>query len=141
MAEIVRDRIDAGALAAAAARHDCGAIAQFQGTTRDHHEGRRVLRLEYEAYDRMAQEVLDHIEREACTMFDVATCGIVVRLGVVPPGEASVVITVAAAHHVHDDARRGRRLAHASRSMRSSTSCAMRSYASYSSLSTRRPSW
>ena len=98
MAEIVRDRIDAGALAAAAARHDCGAIAQFQGTTRDHHEGRRVLRLEYEAYERMAQEVLDRIEREACAKFDVATCGIVVRLGGVPPGEASVVITVAAGH-------------------------------------------
>ena len=98
MAEIVRTRIDAGALAAAAAREDCGAIAQFQGTTRDHHAGRRVTSLAYEAYERMAQDALDRIEREACGRFGIASCGVVVRLGVVPPGEASVVITVASAH-------------------------------------------
>lgn len=98
MAEIVRGVIDAGALSRAAARPDCGAIAQFQGTTRDHHEGRRVARLEYEAYESMAQAVLDRIEGEAVTRFAAATCGIVVRLGEVPAGEASVVVTVAAGH-------------------------------------------
>ncbi len=98
MAEIVRQPIDAAARAAAAARADCGAIAQFQGTTRDHHGGRRVTRLEYEAYERMALEALRRIEREAVGRFGVASCDVVHRLGLVPPGEASVVITVAAAH-------------------------------------------
>ncbi len=98
MAEIVRTRIDSAARAAAAARPDCGAIAQFQGTTRDHHAGRRVVRLEYEAYERMALDALGRIERGAIERFGVASCDVVHRLGVVPPGEASVVITVAAAH-------------------------------------------
>jgi molybdopterin synthase catalytic subunit len=98
VAEIVRARIDAGALATAAARTDCGAIAQFQGTTRDHHGGRRVTRLEYEAYESMAQAVLDRLEREAIERVGVASCAIVVRLGEVPAGEASVVVTVAAGH-------------------------------------------
>lgn len=98
MAEIVRGRIDAGALAGAAARPDCGAIAQFQGTTRDHHGGHRVMRLEYEAYESMALDVLNRIEREAVARYEVATCGIVARLGEVPAGEASVVVTVAGGH-------------------------------------------
>jgi molybdopterin synthase catalytic subunit len=98
VAEIVRTRIDPGALAAVAARPDCGAIAQFQGTTRDHHGGRRVTRLEYEAYETMAQVVLDRLELESTKRFAIATCTIVVRLGEVPAGEASVVVTVAAGH-------------------------------------------
>jgi hypothetical protein len=32
----------------------CGAVAAFVGTTRDHFDGRRVVRLEYEAYGPMA---------------------------------------------------------------------------------------
>jgi molybdopterin synthase catalytic subunit len=98
VAEIVRARIDAGARAAAAARPDCGAIAQFQGTTRDHHRGRRVTRLEYEAYERMARASLERIEREAIERFHVVSCDVVIRLGEVPPAEASVVITVASGH-------------------------------------------
>jgi molybdopterin synthase catalytic subunit len=98
VAEIVRTRIDAGARAAAAARPDCGAIAQFQGTTRDRHRGRRVTRLEYEAYERMAMDALQRIEREAIARFAVTSCDVVIRLGEVPPAEASVVITVASGH-------------------------------------------
>lgn len=98
MAELTREAIDAAARATAAARADCGAIVQFLGTTRDHHEGRRVLRLEYEAYERMALEALGRLEREACSRFGVATCDVVARLGVVPPAEASVVVTIASAH-------------------------------------------
>ncbi len=98
MAEITHEPIDHAARSAAAARPDCGAIVQFLGTTRDHHEGRRVLRLEYEAYESMALDALARIEHEACARFGVVACDIVARLGVVPPAEASVVVTVASAH-------------------------------------------
>lgn len=98
MAELVRDPIDSDRLARAAARPDCGAIAVFLGTTRDHHDGRRVTRLEYEAYAPMALEALEAIEREAATRFAIASCHVVHRLGEVPPAEASVVVVVAAAH-------------------------------------------
>lgn len=98
MAELTRSRIDDAALTAAAARADCGAIVSFLGTTRDHHEGRRVVRLEYEAYEPMALEALARIEREAVARFAVASCAVVHRLGEVPAAEASVAVVVAAAH-------------------------------------------
>ena len=98
MAELIRSRIDDAKLVAEAARPDCGAIASFLGTTRDHHQGRRVLRLEYEAYEPMALEALARIEREAIAKHGVASCVIVHRLGEVPAAEASVAVVVAAAH-------------------------------------------
>ena len=98
MAELVRAPIDFERLAREAARPDCGAIALFLGTTRDHHEGRTVLRLAYEAYEPMAIAALGRIEREAGVRFEVRSCRIVHRLGEVPLTEASVVVVVAAAH-------------------------------------------
>ena len=44
MAELVHTPIDVTPLLAAAARPECGALNLFLGTTRDHHEGRAVLR-------------------------------------------------------------------------------------------------
>ena len=98
MAELVEGPIEVERLLAAAARPECGAVVLFLGTTRDHHEGRRVVRLEYEAYPPMALAALERAEREAVERHAVASCRIVHRLGVVPPAEASVAVIVAAAH-------------------------------------------
>ncbi len=98
MAELTRDPIAVERLLAAAARPDCGAVALFLGTTRDHHEGRKVGRLAYEAYVPMALAALETLERQAVERFDIATCRIVHRLGEVPLTEASVAVVVAAAH-------------------------------------------
>lgn len=54
--------------------------------------------LAYEAYEPMARAALVALEQETTRRFDVASCTIVHRLGVVPPTEASVVVVVAAAH-------------------------------------------
>jgi molybdopterin synthase catalytic subunit len=98
VAELVHDRIAVDSLLAAAARPDCGAIALFLGTTRDHHEGRRVTRLAYEGYEPMALAALEAIERAAVGRFEVAACRIVHRLGEVPLAEPSVAVAVSAAH-------------------------------------------
>jgi molybdopterin synthase catalytic subunit/molybdopterin converting factor small subunit len=98
LASLVRASIALEPLLAAAARPDCGAVAFFVGTTRDHHEGRRVARLAYEGYEPMALAALAAIERAAPERFDVARCAIVHRLGEVPLTEASVVVVVSAAH-------------------------------------------
>jgi molybdopterin synthase catalytic subunit len=98
VAELIRTRIDVAPLIAAASRPDCGAVNLFLGTTRDHHEGKRVLRLEYEAYERMALVALNALEREACERFSLAHCAVVHRLGVVPVGEASVAVAMSSAH-------------------------------------------
>jgi len=96
--ELVHHPIDTDALLDEAAREDCGAVVLFLGTTRDHHDGRRVTRLAYEAYEPMAATALAAIERDACAKFAIAACRIVHRLGEVPPREASVAVVVTAAH-------------------------------------------
>jgi molybdopterin synthase catalytic subunit len=98
VAELTHESIDVAALLAAAARPACGAVNLFLGTTRDHHEGRRVVRLEYEAYERMALDMLGALEDAARERFGLAHCAIVHRLGVVPVSEASVAVVASAAH-------------------------------------------
>ena len=98
MAELTHGPIDTAALLARAARPDCGALALFLGTSRDHHEGRRVLRLGYEGYEPMALDALAKLERDAVERFEIAGCAIVHRLGDVPIAEASGAVIVAAAH-------------------------------------------
>ena len=98
MAELVRSPIDVGKLITEDSRPDCGAVSLFIGNSRDHNEGRRVTRLEYEAYEPMALVALETLERDARKRFQIATCRIVHRLGVVPLAEASVAVVVAAAH-------------------------------------------
>jgi len=98
VAELVRSPIDVGKLITEASRPDCGAVSLFIGNSRDHNEGRRVARLEYEAYEPMALAALDALERDARKQFKIASCRIVHRLGEVPLAEASVAVVVAAAH-------------------------------------------
>jgi len=80
------------------ASDDAGAIATFTGTTRAHSRGREVIRLEYEAYEGMAEAEMERIAaalREKYTLVDVA---IHHRVGVVEVGGTSVVIAVSSAH-------------------------------------------
>lgn len=98
MSRLTESPIDVVRLTAEGAREDCGAVVVFLGTTRDHHQGRRVLELAYEGYPRMAEPALERLEREACARFAIARCSIVHRLGVVPVGEASVAVVVTSAH-------------------------------------------
>ena len=80
------------------ASDDAGAIATFTGTTRAHSRGRDVIRLEYEAYEGMAEAEMERIAsvlRERYSLVDVA---IHHRVGVVEVGETSVVIAVSSAH-------------------------------------------
>ena len=74
-----------------------GGIVTFTGTVRDQTRGRRVLRLEYEAYVPMAERKLAEIGA-AIGRAHGAEVAIVHRIGVLAPGEAAVVIACAAAH-------------------------------------------
>jgi molybdopterin synthase catalytic subunit len=98
MYEIVSHPIDVSAVTAAVARPGAGAIVTFTGTTRDHNDGRRVTRLEYEAYPEMALTEMRKIGETAQQRWRVDGVGIVHRIGVVPIGEASVVIAVSSGH-------------------------------------------
>jgi len=98
VAELVRGTIDTTLLTASALRPECGAAVLFLGTTRDHHEGKQVERLFYEAYELMAIAALEALEVQATRRFEVASCAIVHRLGEVPIREVSVAVVVVARH-------------------------------------------
>lgn len=77
---------------------EAGAIATFTGTTRISSRGRRVTRLEYEAYEGMAENVMRGIAQELCKRYNVSNVAIHHRIGTVGIGETSVVIAVSAPH-------------------------------------------
>jgi molybdopterin synthase catalytic subunit/molybdopterin converting factor small subunit len=75
-----------------------GAIATFTGTTRVHSRGRKVIHLDYEAYEGMAQQVMAQIAEDLRRRYDLCEIAIHHRTGRVDIGEPSVVIAVSAAH-------------------------------------------
>ena len=84
--------------AAEVASDGAGAIATFVGTTRARSRGRDVIRLEYEAYEGMAEAEMERIASVLRDRHDVIDVAIHHRVGPVEIGETSVVIAVSAAH-------------------------------------------
>ena len=78
--------------------NSAGAVSVFVGTTRDHFEGKKVAKLEYEAYEPMAIKELRQICKDVRKKLEVTKICIVHRLGVVPVGESSVMIAVSSVH-------------------------------------------
>jgi molybdopterin synthase catalytic subunit len=77
---------------------EAGAIATFVGTTRARSRGREVVRLEYEAYEGMAQQTMERIAAGLRERYELLGVSIHHRVGTVGIGETSVVIAVSAAH-------------------------------------------
>lgn len=80
------------------ASDDAGAIATFTGTTRARSRGRDVVRLEYEAYEGMAEAEMERITADLKARHSLIDVAIHHRVGVVGIGETSVVIAVSSAH-------------------------------------------
>jgi MoaE-MoaD fusion protein len=74
-----------------------GGVVTFTGAVRDETRGRRVVRLEYEAYREMAERALAGIGAEVAREHG-AEVAIVHRVGTLLPGDAAVVIACAAPH-------------------------------------------
>jgi molybdopterin synthase catalytic subunit len=77
---------------------EAGAIATFSGTTREHSRGKPVVRLDYEAYEGMAEQVMAEIAEALHARYDLTAISIHHRIGTVGVGETSVVIAVSAPH-------------------------------------------
>jgi molybdopterin synthase catalytic subunit len=75
-----------------------GAIATFTGTTRIESRGRHVEHLDYEAYEGMAEQVMEQIADALTRRYDLCAVAIHHRVGRVRTGETSVVIAVSAPH-------------------------------------------
>jgi molybdopterin synthase catalytic subunit len=77
---------------------DAGAIATFTGTTRVRSRGRTVTHLDYEAYEGMAERVMEEIASGLLERYELTGIAIHHRVGRVSIGDTSVVIAVSAPH-------------------------------------------
>jgi molybdopterin synthase catalytic subunit len=79
-------------------RDEAGAIAIFLGTVRNRSRDRKVLYLEYEAYEGMAEETMADLARELTRQHELLAVAIHHRVGRVEIGEPSVAIAVSSPH-------------------------------------------
>ena len=75
-----------------------GGYASFEGWVRDHHGGRAVIGLRYEAYAALAEQEGERILDEARDRFAILDVRCVHRTGDLAIGELAVWVGVAAAH-------------------------------------------
>jgi molybdopterin synthase catalytic subunit len=95
---LVEEPIDLPAVLAQVERPEAGAIASFVGTVRASSRDRNVLNLEYEAYEGMAEEVMEQLAAALKVKYDLCEVAIAHRVGRVGIGEASVAIAISAPH-------------------------------------------
>ena len=98
MIEITGQPIDIEAVRKSVTTDGAGGIDIFIGTTRNHSRGKKVMYLEYEAYEPMAVGILQKISEDARKNWPLERISVVHRVGRVEIGEASVVIAVSAVH-------------------------------------------
>lgn len=77
---------------------DAGGIDIFVGTVRNQTQGKRVVSLDFEAYEPMAVSEMEKIARDIITKFNAIRVSIHHRTGLLNVGEKAVIIAVSAPH-------------------------------------------
>ena len=77
---------------------DCGGYVAFEGWVRNHNEGRRVLRLEYEVFAPLAKREGERILEEARRRFEVDSVACAHRVGPLAIGEIAVWVGASGVH-------------------------------------------
>tara|TARA_Y100001949_G_C15935636_1_gene307756 strand:+ start:396 stop:770 length:375 start_codon:yes stop_codon:yes gene_type:complete len=75
-----------------------GGVVTFEGTTRDETHGRKVVRLEYQAYPEMAERIFQQIFDEVLGHWGLTNVAVAHRIGKLELGETSLLVAVAAPH-------------------------------------------
>ena len=97
--EITREPIDKLGLERRLLTGEAGAVVTFDGVVRERTRGRRVVRLQYDAYAPMAVKEMRRIGAEVRQRWpEVERLGIIHRFGELAISESSVVIVVTSPH-------------------------------------------
>jgi molybdopterin synthase catalytic subunit/molybdopterin converting factor small subunit len=96
--EVTTDPISTEAVADKVKRDSYGALVTFAGRVRDNSEGQRVLYMEYEAFQEMAQKKLTEIADEVRARWQPLDIAISHRVGRLEVGEVALAIAVASPH-------------------------------------------
>ena len=95
---ILAEPLDVAAVLREAEHEDAGGVASFVGTVRRRSRGRDVLHLEYEAFEEMAEPMLERLAADLTARHGLCAVAIHHRVGRVEVGEPSVAIAVSAPH-------------------------------------------
>lgn len=90
--------IDVQALKAELKHDQAGAFICFEGWVRNHHAGRAVQALGYQAYAALAETEGEKIVLEACERFAILDVCCVHRVGDLAIGDCAVWVGITAAH-------------------------------------------
>lgn len=100
MIELTYQTLDPEKTTALVRKDSNGAVVTFLGTTRDNFDGRKVITLEYEAFEEMAVKKLEEIREDLLAEYQIEDIAIAHRIGTVSIGEISLVVAVASPHRV-----------------------------------------
>jgi molybdopterin synthase catalytic subunit len=77
---------------------EVGAQVVFKGIVRNHHQGRKVQHLYYEAYEAMALKAMEELGETVRKQFEIYDIVLAHRLGRLEIGQIAVLIAVTSAH-------------------------------------------
>lgn len=98
MIKITDKAIDVNKVIETASALGAGAVNVFIGTVRDTALNKRVVWLEYEAYDAMAIAETRKIIEEAAARWELMGWAVSHRIGTLKPGETAVAVAVSTKH-------------------------------------------
>ncbi len=98
MISITEKKIDVNMLLDYVSDQSSGASVLFTGTVRDHNEHDKVSKLHYEAYQEMAEKILQEIENEVNSKWKINRFIVIHRTGTLKVGEVSVAVAVSSEH-------------------------------------------
>lgn len=95
---IIKTPIETSELWQEISRPENGALLLFQGITRNHHQGKSVLYLEYQCYEAMASAELQKLTEEIAAKFELKDFIAIHRIGRVEIGESSLAVAAGSPH-------------------------------------------
>ncbi|HET7436163.1 MAG TPA: molybdenum cofactor biosynthesis protein MoaE [Thermoanaerobaculia bacterium] len=98
MRYLTDDPIDPRALVERVMRKSDGAYVLFEGVVRNHHEGKAVESIFYDAYRPMAEKEMETIVRDIEQQYPDVALAVLHRLGHLLVGDSSIAIVAASPH-------------------------------------------
>lgn len=98
MSYLTDEPIDSTALVRRTTRPSDGACVLFEGVVRDHHDGRAVESIFYDAYRPMAEKEIARIISDIQSQYRDVQMNVIHRLGRLQIGEISIAIACSSPH-------------------------------------------
>lgn len=98
MIRIIKGPIDPEEARRAVRHSSCGAVATFEGDIRRENDGKRVLGLEYEIYEKLFYSEVKKIIEEIQEKWKIHKIALIQRIGKLDVGETGIIIAVGSPH-------------------------------------------